>query len=75
MLESDVIRLWDCITVIEAQEQLKRLQASDWHRMKKTNRDKIHKDLFDKAYPKQNKVKTTSVSQKDINKILGLKNG
>jgi len=60
--------------MIEAQDQLNRLMVADWPNQKAENRKKIHKDLFKKAFPKEEKSKDV-VTQDDLNKILGLSNG
>lgn len=43
--------LWDQITVIEAQEQLKLYRAMDWPNMKQGPRREEHKKLYRMAYP------------------------
>lgn len=45
--------LWQQITIIEAQEQLKMFRAMDWPNLKKSEREKEHKRLFKIAYPKE----------------------
>ena len=66
-------KMWQAITVIEAQEQLKLLNALDWPNMKKENRTKLHKELSKLAYP-DSKVKK-SITTKDLSKLLGGRNG
>lgn len=66
--------LWECITMIEAQDQLNNLSVADWPNQKPDSRKKIHKDLFKKAFPKEEKGPVV-VTQDDLNKILGLSNG
>ncbi len=62
--------LWQSMTIIEAQEQLKQLTVADWPNMKKGARDKMHRDLFSKAYPSELKKKNY-VSLEDLGKVLG----
>lgn len=62
--------MWGQITVIEAQEQLKLLIALDWPNMKKTARQKKHKELYNQAYPSELRVKNY-VSVADLQKVLG----
>lgn len=50
--------MWECITIIEAQDQLKMMNALDWPNMKKNQRQKLHRDLFKQAYPSSVKQKT-----------------
>lgn len=70
-LDNDVVMsLWDNITLIEAQEQLKMLTALDWPDMKKTARQKMHKELFNKAYPTEIRKKNY-VTLKDLQKLQG----
>lgn len=62
--------MWECITIIEAQEQLKQLTVSDWANMKKNQREKLHKELYRQAFPSELKPKNY-VSLSDIQKVLG----
>ncbi len=62
--------LWKNISVIEAQEQLKAFTVADWSNMKKNSRSKIHKDLFNQAYPNQLKKKNY-ITIEDLGKVLG----
>jgi hypothetical protein len=61
--------LWRCITTIEAQDQLKLLNALDWPNMKKAQRLKLHKDLFRQAFPSSLKPKNVITTQ-DLQRIL-----
>ena len=71
-MENDrVMSLWDCITIIEAQEQLKMLSALDWPNMKKSQRTNFHKELFKKAYPSEIRKKNY-VSIDDLKKLQGV---
>jgi hypothetical protein len=54
--------------MIEAQEQLKQIQIADWPNMKKSSREKIHRDLHKKAFPTKMKK---SISVDDFKRILG----
>jgi hypothetical protein len=70
-LPNDAVeKLWECITMIEAQEQLKTFVASDWSNMKKNQRTKLHKDLYNQAYPSQLKKKNY-ITPEDLAKVLG----
>ncbi len=73
MSEHDINIMWECITMIESQKQLLRLQVQDWPNLKKERREKIHKDLMSKAYPKEAKTIKNKVTQADLNRILGVK--
>lgn len=70
---SALLKLWECITMIEAQEQLKNLSALDWPNMKKESRNKMHRDLMKKAYPFSKQKK--SITASDLAKMLGGSNG
>lgn len=61
--------LWDCITVIEAQNLLTSLTIADWPNMKKEGREKLHRSLSRKAYPDTFKGKK-KVSLEELDKIL-----
>jgi hypothetical protein len=62
--------MWQAVTVIEAQEQLKMFNVLDWPNMKNEKRKKAHKDLFKLAYPSEIKTKN-SVSPQDLQRLLG----
>ncbi len=62
--------MWEAITVIEAQNQLKQFSAGDWPNMKKNSRAKLHRELFSQAYPDEIKTKKT-ISVSDLKKIMG----
>lgn len=62
--------MWQAITVIEAQEQLKKLNVADWPNMNKTARTKMHKELFSKAYPREIKKKNY-ITPEQLQKVLG----
>lgn len=62
--------MWECVTMIEAQEQLKLMNALDFPNMKKSQRQKIHKDLHRLAYPSSVKPKNY-ISIEDVQKMLG----
>ena len=55
---SRVNKMWECVTMIEAQEQLKIMTAMDWPNLKKDKRQKLHRELHRQAYP-------SSISKKD----------
>jgi hypothetical protein len=62
--------MWNAITVIEAQEQLKAMTVADWPNMKQSQRTKLHKDLHDQAYP-NNLQKKNFISIDELQKVLG----
>lgn len=62
--------MWQCITMIEAQEQLKAMTIADWPNMKKAQRQKLHKDLFRQAFPRALKQKNI-IELSDLQKVLG----
>lgn len=66
--------LWECITIIEAQEQLKLFEAQDWSHMKKAARQKKHKALYAAAFPSEMKPKNY-VSPEQMLAVLGSLNG
>lgn len=61
--------LFEQITVIEAQEQLKSFSVADWPNMKQSHRDKTRKELYQKAYPKHLRKKNF-VSAEEVQKLL-----
>jgi len=61
--------MWECITIMEAQDQLKLLNALDWPNMKKQQRSKLHRELFSQAYPSALKKKQ-KISIQDLQKVL-----
>lgn len=65
--------LWDSITILEAQDQLSKLKASDYPNWKPKDRKQYHKWVYDRAFPAKEKVLV--VTQNDLNRVLGLNNG
>jgi hypothetical protein len=61
--------MWECITIMEAQDQLKLFNALDWPNMKKQDRSKLHRELYRQAYPSALKKKQ-SVNLSDLQRIL-----
>lgn len=49
--------MWEAITMIEAQEQLKKLNTLDWPNLKNDKRQKEHRRLNKIAYPSSIKEK------------------
>jgi hypothetical protein len=43
---------WQSITVIEAQQALLNITTQNWSNISKKEREKIHRNLHKKAYPK-----------------------
>lgn len=71
MLAEDVSLLWESITILEAQKQLKELIVADWPNMKPSERKKFHRDLFSKAYPDEIQTKQ-QITVADLKKIMGM---
>lgn len=63
--------MWEAITMIEAQEQLKLLSALDWPHMKRQQRQKLHKELYNKAYP-SNILKRKKITIEDLKRMQGV---
>ena len=63
--------MWEAITIPEAQEQLKNFSSSDWPSMKKNAREKLHKQLYAKAYPDYMRTKNV-ISVDDLKRTLGV---
>jgi hypothetical protein len=70
MSTDEVDMLWQSITIIEAQEQLKAFGVADWPNIKKSERTKIHKNLFNLAYPSELKEKNL-ISLDELKKVMG----
>lgn len=70
MQDDRVQSLWECITMIEAQEQLKMMNSLDWPNLKKEQRKNLHKDLYKQAYPDALKKKNY-VSIDDLKRLQG----
>lgn len=66
----DIDTLWEAITSIEAQEQLKLMNALDWPNMKKEQRQKRHRELYKQAYPSSIKEKNY-ITLEDLDKLQG----
>lgn len=62
--------MWNMITTIEAQEQLKQMSVADWPNVIKSERTKIHKELFSKAYPSEVRKKNY-ITPEQLQKVLG----
>jgi len=68
---TDVVNMmWESVTMIEAQEQLKSFSAADWPNMKKADRSKLHKELHRQAYPNSFSKKNL-ITVHDLQKMLG----
>jgi hypothetical protein len=67
---AQVESLWECITVIEAQEQLRLYKIQDWTNSKANHRNKEHRRLSEIAYPREFRQKNY-VSVTDLKKVLG----
>jgi len=68
--ERQLRTMWECVTILEAQDQLKQMALMDWPHMKKAERTKLHKDLFKKAYPSEIRKKNY-ISADELAKVLG----
>lgn len=62
--------LWECITIIEAQEMLNQTLVVTMPHMKKQARDKSHKKLHTLAYPDLHDTPKTYQSLEDVQKRL-----
>jgi len=62
--------MWECMTIIEAQDQLKLFTALDWPNMKKAQRQKLHRELHRLAYPSNIQAKKF-ISVADLQNVLG----
>jgi hypothetical protein len=62
--------MWECITIIEAQNQLKDLTSLDFPNMKKPQRQKLHKELYKLAYPSDVRSKNY-ITADDLKKLVG----
>jgi hypothetical protein len=63
-----VNKLWECITMIEAQEHLNQLKAAEYNSYKQKDKVQYHKWVFEKAFP--NQEKKTVVTHADLMKAL-----
>lgn len=62
--------MWQAITVIEAQEQLKMFDALDWPNLKKNERQKKHKNLSKLAFP-NDIIQKKYITAQDLQRVLG----
>ena len=62
-------KMWEAITMIEAQDQLKTLTALDWPNMKKAQKTKYHKELHTQAFPQFTRSKKY-ITPKDLQRVL-----
>lgn len=62
--------MWECITIIEAQDQLKTMTSLDWPNMKKNQRQQLHRELYKQAYPSSIKQKNY-VDMNDFKRMFG----
>jgi hypothetical protein len=69
MSNDAVNKLWECITMIEAQDHLNKLKVTDYdNKMKDKDRNKYHKSIYEKAFP--NQEKNIVVTHADLMKAL-----
>lgn len=64
-----VDELWQNLTIIEAQEQLKSFQAHDWSNLSRGKRESEHKRLHRLAYPNTIQEKK-SITVEDLQRLL-----
>lgn len=65
-----VEKLWEGITMLEAQAALIQLKIVDFPNMTKHTREKFHKELYKKAYPKMFLEKKTINSMEDLKGLI-----
>lgn len=70
MLPDDLSTYYTAAEIIEAQEMIRAMNVADYPHMKKTNREKLHKQVYKSAFPDQKK---RSITTEDL-KIM-LENG
>lgn len=51
MTSEEFATYWDIISIIEAQETLRQLVPATFSGLKKSDREKTHKNLYRQAYP------------------------
>lgn len=56
--------------MIEAQEQLKAFEVSEWHLLKNDTRQSKHRRLFNIAFPQEAEKKET-ITIADLGRLLG----
>jgi hypothetical protein len=61
--------LWLSITQIEAQDMLNKMFIADWPNLKKNERQKKHKDIFNQAFPKDVRPKR-KITTEDLQRLL-----
>lgn len=61
---------WGAIPIIEAQQLMKNLTASDWPHLKENSRESLHRQLYEQAYPDSFK-ETKQLATSDLARILG----
>lgn len=66
--------MWLAMTPIEAQSELTALKRMDWAHLKKRDREKLHKEYFEKAFPGEMKPKNF-VAPEQVQALLGGLNG
>lgn len=66
---NEVNYLWESISMIEAQDQLKQFEANDFHALSKDDRQSRHRRLFNIAYP--NQQKKDSIGLDDLARLFG----
>lgn len=60
--------LWESISMIEAQEQLKAFEVNEWHVLSNDQRKTKHRKLFNVAYP--NLEKKNNITFDDLARLL-----
>jgi hypothetical protein len=54
--------MWADISIIEAQEMLKAIKVANFNNMEKNDRERLHRDLMQTAYPDAMKAKKLSLT-------------
>ena len=65
---------WEAITIIEARQKLLDISSYSFPNLKKSDREKIHRELHRQAFPARFK-ETKALKLSDLANVLGGKNG
>jgi hypothetical protein len=68
MLPDEFITYQIAADVLQAQEMLRAMNVADYPHMKKQGRDKLHRDVYKRAFPDQKKRVITT---EDLKTLLG----
>jgi len=68
MQTDDLNTFYTAAIILENQEMLRKLTIADYPDMKKSNREKVHRQVYKAAYPDQTK---RVVTVEDLKRYLG----